>query len=149
MIKDTEKLCILIDNLKDNYKENLEFGMKVSLILLIVIGWFVANNNPLPMLCDLPGAAYGALLFVFLGEAGLIWFSLFHYKRATKCYAELMKMSRDSEALFEQYGLTWKMLTGAVFGHFVMMLGVFGLILSKYILHGAETCSMASMIPPF
>ena len=67
-MENSEKLSILFDNLKDNYNENFEFVMRVSLVLLIVIGWFAANKNPLPMLCDPHWAPYGALLFVILGE---------------------------------------------------------------------------------
>jgi hypothetical protein len=91
------------------------------------------------MLCLHPNLAYIALVFVVVGEGALIFLFYLFYSRAEKSYVAIKDVESD-ETLFQKYRVDFPMFLVSIFGHFVMMFGVFFLIYSKYVAQGAKAC---------
>lgn len=145
-MEDDKKFEILYDALKDVYKDYVDIGVKLSGILLVVIGWFTVRKNPLPMLCYddfYPWLTFVALGFIVFGEIVLILHSWVQYSKSGVIYASIQKIEDDT-TLFNQYRIKKIMLIASVVGHFTMMFGIFFLILTKYILEKPDTCKIAS-----
>ena len=134
-----KRFDVLVECLQDAYKELIDANFKISTILLAVLAWFVANENPLVMLCELPTLAYFALLFTALGWVLLIYLFGLLYVRAAKLYLALEELLYD-KILFGRYRVTKLMFACGVFGHFTMLLGIFTLILVKYVWRHKNTC---------
>lgn len=47
-----KKFEVLLEALKDSYKEIIDVNLKISGALLVVLGWFASNKNPPSMLCQ-------------------------------------------------------------------------------------------------
>lgn len=137
---DTKKTFeVLLDALKDAYKELIDLNLKIAGVLLIVIGWFASNQNPLGMLCDFATIRYAALAFTAAGLPALWYLFDLIERRAAEAYSDLKLLAYD-ETLFRRYRVTRSMLWCGLFGQFTMLIGVSSLIYFKYFSNMAKTC---------
>lgn len=133
---------VLLDGLKDAYKELLDLGLKISGFILIVLGWFASQKNPLAFLCDEPLVIALALTLVVLGF-GLICFLFFLvFRRANDTYEQLVSRGYDP-SLFNRFRITTAMLVGGIAGQAILLGGVFIFIFFKYELRMALTCAIS------
>ena len=123
---------ILHDALKDAYKEFIDSGLKILGVLLIVLGWFAGQKNPLAMLCEFTTLAHAALVFTASGQILLAYLFGILYLRAKAVYTEL-KQSNCDEKLFQRYRVTPGMFACIVFGQFTMLIGIFTLLYTRYV----------------
>ena len=130
---------VLLDALKDAYKELIDLNLKIAGVLLIVIGWFASNQNPLSMLCDFAIIRYAALGFTAAGLPAVWYLFGLLRKRAEEAYSDLKLLNYD-ETLFRRYRVTKSMLWCGLFGQFTMLVGVSSLIYFKYFSNMAKTC---------
>lgn len=137
---DTKKIFeVLLESLKDAYKELLDLGLKISGIVIIVLGWFVSQANPLKFLCGGPSLVVLALLLILLGF-GLVCFLLFLiYGRALEAHDQLLARGFDP-VLFARYRITKSMLAGGIAAQCLLLGGVFGYVFFQYGLQMAKTC---------
>jgi hypothetical protein len=136
----TKVFEVLLDALKDAYKEMLDLGLKISGVVIVVLGWFAAQANPLAFFCNSP-AFVNLALFLVVAGLGLICL-LFGvvYRRAQLAMQELA--SRGFEAvLYARFEITKSMLAGGILAQAMMLGGIFLYILYKYSVHGEITCA--------
>lgn len=138
-IDDKKRFEILLDGLKDAYKEVIDTNFKISSILLAVLAWFVSSKNPLGMLCMSRTLTVLSLVFTALGWVMLAYLFYLLYARAARVHGTLSALRYDT-ALFDRYQVTAGMYLCGVFGHFTMLLGVFSLIYVRYVSHYLITC---------
>ena len=138
-IDDKKRFELHFENLKDSYKEIVDNNFKMSAILLAVIAWFVSQKNPLGMLCESRLLTYFALAFTTVGLFLIAY--LFHliYQRSQNSYQDLIDLRYDLK-LFRRYRVTRGMYCCGIFGHFTMLLGIFSLILVRYVIQQSITC---------
>lgn len=147
-----KRLEVLLDALKDAYKEMTEAVLKIMGVLLAVLAWFASKENPLPVLCHVPWLVPIALFFTALGVPGLLYLVSQVYRRAGRACCSLSSLGYDP-MLFERYRVTKAMLGWALFGLFTMLVGIFFSIAGSYHWGRTETCkllpaSAASHPPP-
>jgi hypothetical protein len=130
---------VLLDALKDAYKELIDLNLKIAGFLLIVIGWFASNKNPLPMLCDLAVIRYAAVIFSIAGLPALWYLFNLLANRASEAYSDLKNLGYD-EMMFRRFRVTPSMLWCGLFGQFTMMVGISSLLYFKYFFNMQETC---------
>lgn len=53
-LTDEKRFDIYLEALRDAHTSMADFHVKLFAILLVVIGWFSASTNPLPLLCTFP-----------------------------------------------------------------------------------------------
>lgn len=131
---------VLVDGLKDAYKELLDLGLKISGAILIVLGWFASQKNPLSFLCGEPFLVCIALLLVVLGFGLVCFLFSLVYTRARDSFAELISRGYDP-ALYLRFRITKPMLAGGIAGQALLLGGVFVYILFRYYLRAATTCA--------
>lgn len=134
-----KQLQILVDALKDAYKELIDSALKISGVLLIVVGWFASKPNPLPMLCTNFPLTTIALIFTALGPIGLLYLFGLLYSRAERVRFDLSKMGFDP-IFYERFRITKPMVAWALFGQFTMIVGIFGAIYATYVSDCIKTC---------
>lgn len=137
---DSKKIFeVLLDALKDAYKELLDLGLKISGVVIIVLGWFASQKNPLAFLCDSRWLAIASLMLVVLGF-GLIGF-LFRLvaSRAQEAFEQLVSRGFDT-TLFMRFRVTRSMLIGGIVSQALMLGGICFYIYYRYYLHGGTTC---------
>jgi len=141
MLDDEKRFNVLLEQLKFSYTEYIDLSLKVSGILLIVIGWFSTGVNPLKMLCNSSSMAYIALLFVLLGEVLMVGLNRDAYIKSATIFNSLYKIEGDI-TIFQRYRITKLTCACTIIGHFSMMFGIFFFIYYKYISLYATTCTL-------
>jgi hypothetical protein len=136
----TKRLEILLGNLKDAYHELIDANLKISGVLLIVLGWFAAKVDPLPMLCFSSTFTRLALIFTAVGPIALTYLFVLLYTRATDTYADLLRLGYD-ETLFKRFKATKAMVACGLFGQYVMLIGIFSAIYIRYVMELGKPCS--------
>lgn len=142
MLDDSKKFDILFDTLKEKYKEHMDFGFKIIGVLFIVVGWFTVSTNPLPLLCNSEFLVILALVSTALGEVAILFLTWIQYARSAKVYKAISAIEED-ERIYSSYMLTKRMMVGSVFGHFVILLGIFFLIYKRYVSSVGCTCKVS------
>lgn len=138
-IDEKKRFEILFDGLKEAYKELVDTSFRLTTVLTAVLAWFMSSQNPLGMLCMLPALKYFALAFTAAGWLMLVYLYRLLYRRADQVY-QILLTERYDPVLFARYRVTRSMYLFSVFGHFTMLLGVFCLILTRYVLQEVATC---------
>jgi hypothetical protein len=128
-----------LDALKDAYKEIIDANQKIAGILLIVLGWFAAKDNPLSMLCHIPYMAVAAIGLAIAGFFAIVYLFRSVYARAEATYVALTDLGH-SKILFSRFHVSKTMLVCGLFGQFTLLTGIITLIATKYILNSAITC---------
>jgi hypothetical protein len=139
-IGSSKKFDIVLDALRDVYKEVIDSNLKVAGVLLIVLGWFASNQNPLSMLCRSIPLAYLSLLFTALGGGLLFYLFWLLYCKSQTLYIYLVGHGYE-EILFSRFKVTKGMLWCGLFGQFTMLLGIFTLLYVKYVALSTLTCT--------
>jgi hypothetical protein len=140
-IDDKKRFEVLLDGLKDAYKEIIDTNFKVSTILLAVLAWFVSSKNPLGMLCMSRVLTYFSLAFAAFGWVMLNYLFYLLYRRAAHAYGRLTVLRYDVD-LFGRYQVTRGMYLCGIFGHFTMLLGVLTSIYLRYVDNYSITCHL-------
>jgi len=141
MLDNQKKFEILFNSLKEAYKEHIDNGVKIVGILLVVVGWFTVSDNPLPLLCGNTTLVVIALASVVFGEVALIFLTAIQYKKSKSIYDYLVSIEEDAR-LYRGYALSKPMMVGSIFGHFIILFGIFFLIYGKYIETATNTCKV-------
>ena len=128
---ESEKFQILYNSLIDGSKEYVDFTAKVIGILLIIIAWLVATEDPFPILSQV-SLMWAALISIVVGAGGVFWVSVFHYKRSIKRCALLTNLDYGEIPLFEHYKITIPMIGPAIFIHMGFFITIFSLIYYRY-----------------
>lgn len=136
---------VLLDALKDAYKELTDTALKISGVLLIVVGWFASKDNPLPMLCGAPMLTRAALVFTFLGFVGLTFLFALLYVRARRVQMALRGAGYEL-FLYQRYVVSVGMVIWPLFGQCTMLIGIFAAIYSSYEVPTAKTCEEAPVV---
>ncbi len=128
---DKEKFQILYQSLVDGNKEYVEFISKVIAVLLIAIGWLVANADPFPILTNamLLKASLGSII---LGALAISWVSIFHLSRSNKRYGLLKNLNYAEESIYDHYKISKTMIGPVLFIHDGLFLVIFVLVFSRY-----------------
>jgi len=135
-----KRVQMLVEALKDAYKELIDTALKLSGVLLVVVGWFTSKSDPLPMLCSIRFLTEAALLFAAAGPFGLAYLYRELYRRAAGVRAELVRQGFNPW-YYERFRITKPMVGWALFGQFTMVTGIFAAIFSSYVSHRAEICT--------
>jgi hypothetical protein len=139
ILNEEKRFDVIMEQLKYSYTEYIDLGLKVSGILLVVIGWFSSSANPLNMLCAGKSFSYIALLFVLIGECVLSTLTWIAYSKSNTLFNALQAIESDI-TIYQRYVITKSMCFCSIFGHFTMMFGIFFLIHYKYTSHHDKTC---------
>lgn len=131
-IDERKRFDILLDALKDSYKETIDASFKITAILIAVLAWFVSEENPLGMLCLFRPIAYLALVFTAAGWFLLAYLFRLLYLRSDNLYRALKNLSCD-EQLFNRYRVSRGMVLISLFGQLTLLLGIFSLLFYRYI----------------
>lgn len=136
---------VLVDNLKDAYKELIESNQKIMGILLIVIGWFVSQSNPLAMICGFPQLAYFGI-----GSTAFGFFSLAYLFQKIVIRNHLSANSLSAagvdRVIYEGYKISRGMYWIGLFGQFTLLLGIVAVLYHKYIDNLFATCGGAKLV---
>ena len=126
-----EKFQVLYQSLVDGNKEYVDFITKVIGILLIAIGWLVANDDPFPILTN-EALLNASLVSIVLGAAAISWVSIFHLSRSKVRYELLREMHYTEESIFKHYRISPKMIGPVLFIHNGLFLVIFVLVSYGY-----------------
>lgn len=121
----------LYESLKETYRDTLDFGLKVSASVLIVIGWFAAQKNPLPFLCASPALHWLALFLVLVGFLLVCLILRNFYARSQDLYGQLSDRGFE-ESLYFRLRITSAMFYGGIVGQALLLGGVAWSIVYKY-----------------
>ena len=130
-MKKSEKFQFLYQSLVDGNKEYVDFITKVIAVLLIAIGWLVANPDPFPIL-DNRLLMWGSIGINVVGIILICWISIFHHERANKRYELLKALDCAEESLFEHYRISKSMIGPVIFFHVILLVGIIALIYGRY-----------------
>jgi hypothetical protein len=125
--------------LKDTYKELIDANQKIAGILLIVLGWFAAKDNPLSMLCYSRYLVYFALIFTIVGFAAIYHLFQIVFTRNTAAIESLQR-NGHSDDLYGRFVVTKSMLWCGLFGQYAMLVGILTVIFYKYDFLWSKTC---------
>jgi hypothetical protein len=130
-MEDKERFQTLYQSLVDGNKEYVDFITKVIGILLIGIGWLVANDDPFPFLTN-STLLNTSLVAVVLGAVAISWVSIFHLSRSNMRYNLLRDLKYTEEPIYEHYRISLKMIGPVLFIHSGLFLVIFVLMLYRY-----------------
>lgn len=137
---DAEKTFdILFDILKESYRELFSLGFGITGAVLVVLGWFATEENPLSFLCGPKWPTYAALFGVALGYSLIFYLFTIIARRSDSIYNQLVTRGFD-KALFERYRITRSMLVGGLVNQTMILGGVFAYILYNYGMTYGLTC---------
>lgn len=139
-LTDQKVFEVHLDALKDAYKELIETNQKIAAILLIVLGWFAAKDNPLSMLCYVPYMAHFAIGCTIVGLLALAYLFNITYERAAASYSALLQLGFE-RSLFARFQLSRPMFWCGLFGQFTLLTGIVALLAVKYLLLSKATCA--------
>ncbi len=128
---DKEKFQLLYQSLVDGNKEYVEHISKAIAVLLIAIGWLVANNDPFPILTN-SALLKASLVSVILGAVSISWVSIFHLSRSNKRYRLIKNLNYTEESIYGHYKISNKMIGPVLFIHNGLFLVIFVLVFSRY-----------------
>ena len=131
-MEDKEKFQVLYQGLVDGNKEYVDFITKVIGILLIAIGWLVANDDPFPVLRNTV-LLNASLVSIVLGATAISWVSIFHLLRSKALYELLKKTNYTEESTFEHYRISSKIIGPVLFIHNGLFLIIFVLVSYGYV----------------
>jgi hypothetical protein len=131
VMEKSEEFQFLYQSLVDGNKEYVDFITKVLAVLLIAIGWLVANDNPFPILCNRL-LMWGSIGINVVGIILISWISIFHYERANKRYELLKVLNYAKEPLYEHYKISKNMIGPVIFFHVILLVGIIALIYGRY-----------------
>lgn len=127
----TKLFEVLLDALKEAYKELFDLGFKISGAQVVVLGWFAAGKNPLETLKNDKWLAWGALAGVAIGFLAICFVYVTLARRAQDAAAEL-RCRGFEVALFQRYEVPPRMLQMGIAIQAVLMSGIFGSIYVRY-----------------
>jgi hypothetical protein len=127
----TKVFEVLLDALKEAYKELFDLGFKISGVQIIVLGWFAADKNPLEILKSSKYLAWGALAGVVVGFLAICFLYVTLARRAQAAAAELQRRGFEA-SLFQRYEVAPRMLQMGIAVQAVLMSGIFGSICARY-----------------
>lgn len=139
-LSDQKVFEVHVDALKEAYKELIDANQKIAGILLIVLGWFAAKDNPLSMLCHVPYMAHFAVGFTILGFVALAYLFNVTYERAAASYTALAQLGFE-HSLFFRFRISRAMYWCGLFGQFTLLSGIAALLAVKYLLLSKVTCA--------
>jgi uncharacterized protein (DUF2147 family) len=128
-----------LEALKDAYKEMVESNQKIMGILLIVVGWFVSQQNPLVMICGFHQLAHFGIAATVSGTIGLAYLFDKIFKRGAIA-AEALARTGIDESLYAGYRISRGMYWIGLFGQFTLLLGIATVLYHKYIAELCQTC---------
>ena len=128
-----------LDCLRDAYKELIDANQKILGILLIVMGWFGANKNPLGMLCHVPHMVYLAIAFTVAGFFALAYLFNIIFERADASYLALTELGYD-QRLFSRFRVSRPMYWTGLFGQSTLLIDIVASLAVKYIILVDRTC---------
>ena len=139
IIDDNKKFEVLLDGLKDSYKELADTGLKISAATLVVLGWFAAQKDPLPFLCAgwIPVVIACALNLVGLCVVVFMFHDI--CKRA-EISSEHLRARNVDPCLFDRYLITPRMFWVGSVGVSLTFLGMLAAIAYKYLWVANLTC---------
>lgn len=130
-MEDKEKFQVLYQSLVDGNKEYVDFIGKAVGILLIAIGWLIANDDPFPMLTN-GTLLNAALVSIVFGVAAITGISFYYFSRSKVRYELLREMHYAEESIFEHYRIPRKMIVPVLFIHNGLFLVIFVLVSDRY-----------------
>jgi hypothetical protein len=128
----TKVFEVLLEGLKEAYKELFDLGFKTSGVQIIVLGWFAADKNPLEILKSNRPLAWAALAGVVIGFVAICFLFVSLGRRAQCAAAELRRRGFDP-VLFQRYDVPPPMLMMGIVVQAVCMAGIFGSIYVRYL----------------
>ena len=132
-----EQFGILYQSLVDGNREYVDFISKVIGVLLIAIGWLVANDDPFPVLGNRT-LLHASLAAVVIGAGSIAWVSVFHLGRSRDRFEQLRNLNYADESVYAHYRISGKMVGPALFIHLGLFAVIFVLIRHQY--GGIITC---------
>lgn len=134
-LTDKEQFDLVYSALVDGYKEYTTNEGRVTGFFLLAIGWFLANENPFPILKEVEYAWVSTAWIVAL-IAVFVWVPIMHSTRSRRRIHELSKLNLVHESLYKDYKITKPQVALTILVHTSLQLALILMIYDTYIAPG-------------
>ena len=118
--------------LVDGYKEYTANEARVTGFFPLAIGWFLARENPFPVLENLL-YAWAAIVWLIGLIVVFIWVPILRLKKSKRRFFELSKLRLVDESAYRDYDLTKLQVGLSVFVHTSLQTSLLLMIHDRYI----------------